>query len=37
MAATKKSIAIKGQKQELANGILFLNAQILECANKVPP
>ena len=37
MAATKKSIAIQGQKRELANGILFLNAQILECANKVPP
>ena len=37
MAATKKSIAIQGQKRELANGIPFFNAQILECANKVPP
>lgn len=37
MAATKKSIAIQGQKRELASEIQFLNAQILECANKVPP
>lgn len=31
MAATKKSIAIQGQKRELAREIQFLNAQTTRC------